>query len=965
MTRPRWIYDPRQSLSESCDSVATLGGKGAVLRMFAAAGLPTPPCFTIATDACREYLARNRRWPDGLWEQLVEAVSELERIAGRSFGQSSPHAPREDQPAQLIASPTPGPQSSSALREVSPRPLLLAVRSGASVSMPGMLLTLLNCGLTLELAESLDDARTWAAYAQFVRDFSAAKGGDLSSPDAVVSGKTRSDCLRLLQRYEIVCGQPFPQDPWELLRQCVSAVFDSWCSQRAVAYRRLNQLEDASGTAVTVQAMLATEAAGVLFSHDPRQPDGDVFVIEAVRGWGDPLVSGRAEPQRYEVPRRGTAFPGCRDGLERPSHVSDSSDAAVPPERERILDASQLRELCALAMRVESLLGGPADVEWGYAAGQAWLFQARRMDQPQIAGQRASVRNEERVRLQSSAREHGTRLWVRHNLGETLAAPTPLTWDLVRRWMSGRGGYGRLYRSFGYAPSRRVCEHGFLELVAGRIYADPDRLAEMFCAGLPLGYDLTALRADPRLLQRGPHALVPERADGWLLFRLPALLWTIWRASQRVRREAVHVVERFEQQVLPRYRIYVQQQRQVNLASLPDSELTALLEQRCKQILDEFAAELLRPAFYAALAMQALETRLVRLLGPQEGSRCARDLVLGLEQPPAAAWQAELYGVAQGRVNVEQFLERFGHRGPDEMELSAPRWREIPDQLQMLTAWLCDAEAADPETLRQRASEERQRVWQSLEQRLADHGASSFLAAVQREARQAQQLLPYRESARHAFLLGYELIRQAVQEIGRRLELGEDVFFLRYGELRQFPEALLGAGLPPRPDAALPTPPERPTEGLHDELRTRRRRWQLLQRLSVPETVDPAHLEVIGAEPRPQAVAGATLQASAVSAGTARGPVCVWSAGRPAYDISAGSVLVCAALDTALTPLLLRAAAVVVERGGLLSHGAIVARQFGIPAVVLPDASQLLREGQVVTVDGDRGCLVCDGDAAP
>ena len=78
-----------------------------------------------------------------------------------------------------------------------------------------------------------------------------------------------------------------------------------------------------------------------------------------------------------------------------------------------------------------------------------------------------------------------------------------------------------------------------------------------------------------------------------------------------------------------------------------------------------------------------------------------------------------------------------------------------------------------------------------------------------------------------------------------------------------------------------------------------------------------------------------------------------------------GFVLVCASLDTGLTPLLLRAAAVVVERGGLLSHGAIVARQLGIPALVLADASQLLRDGQMVVVDGDRGCLLCEGDAGP
>ncbi len=890
--------------------MATLGGKGAALRMFCAAGLPTPPCFTIATGACRKYLALGRRWPDGLWEPVVEGVGELERTVGRLFSDTS-------------------------------RPLLLAVRSGAPVSMPGMLLTLLNCGLTRQLAEFLDDAKLWTAYAQFVGDFAAATGVALSAGvDEVERYDARHDCLRLLEQYERICGRPFPQDPWEVLRQCISAVFDSWSSERAATFRRLNQLDDDSGTAVTVQAMLATEAAGVLFSHDPRQPGGDAFVIEAVPGLGDQLVSGRAEPQRYEVDRRGMAFPGRRDASKSPASADQLSVEATTSPGEPILNTSQLRELCALAVQVESLLGGSADVEWGYAAGQIWLFQARRMAQPEPGQRLADVRAEELERLQSSARKHGTRLWVRHNLGETLPAPTPLTWDLVRRWMSGRGGYGRLYRSFGYAPSRRVCEHGFLELVAARIYADPDRLAEIFCAGFPLGYDLSALQADPQLLERGPAALAPERADAWLLFRLPALLWTMWRGARQVRRESARAVERFEQQTLPPYLSYVRQQRRMDLTSLSDSALTALLEERCARVLDEFAAESLRPAFFAALALHALESRLVRLMGAEEGGRFARDLVLGLAEPPAAACEAALYRLAQGQVSVEQFLEQFGHRGPGEMELAAPRWREIPDQLERLTTWLRDTKATDPETLRQRAAAERERAWRSLPDRLADHGASSFAPVVEREARRAQQLLPYRESARHAFLLGYELIRQAVREIGRRRELGEDVFFLRYDELFA---------------------PQSRREVIHQ----RRQRWQLLQRLAVPEAVDPAHLEVIGAAPPQPAAVGVRMEAMAISAGTARGPVRIWTAAKPLHDMPTGSVLVCASLDTGLTPLLLRAAAVVVERGGLLSHGAIVARQLGIPAVVLAGAGQLLRNGQIVVVDGDLGCLVCEEEPAP
>jgi pyruvate,water dikinase len=148
-------------------------------------------------------------------------------------------------------------------------------------------------------------------------------------------------------------------------------------------------------------------------------------------------------------------------------------------------------------------------------------------------------------------------------------------------------------------------------------------------------------------------------------------------------------------------------------------------------------------------------------------------------------------------------------------------------------------------------------------------------------------------------------------------------------------------------------------------IRQRQQQWQLLQRLALPDALDPKHLERIGAPQAPRLASGSGMSGTPVSAGKARGPAWIWQEARPIPDVPQGFVLVCATLDTGLTPLLFRAAAVVVERGGLLSHGAIVARQLGIPALVLADASRLLRDGQTLFVDGDRGQIFCEGDAEP
>ena len=173
--------------------------------------------------------------------------------------------------------------------------------------MPGMLLTLLHCGLTWDLAQTLNDAAVWQAYAGLIRELARSQGVILPPANDEQDGADGSDakatCARLLQEYDLRLRVPFPQDPSELLRNCVAAVFDSWRTPPAMAYRRLHRIDDSLATAVTVQAMIATEVAGVLFSRDPQQRHLDTILVEAVRGTGDQLVAGRVVPERFVVPR--------------------------------------------------------------------------------------------------------------------------------------------------------------------------------------------------------------------------------------------------------------------------------------------------------------------------------------------------------------------------------------------------------------------------------------------------------------------------------------------------------------------------------------------------------------------------------------------------------------------------------------------------------------------------------------
>ena len=362
-------------------------------------------------------------------------------------------------------------------------------------------------------------------------------------------------------------------------------------------------------------------------------------------------------------------------------------------------------------------------------------------------------------------------------------------------------------------------------------------------------------------------------------------------------------------------------------------------------MLDEFGAEFLRPGLFAGLAVTALETRLVSLLGPEDGSRCVRTLVSGLETDADAAPEAWFHRLAQGQIGLSEFLEGCGHRGPNEFELAAGRWREIPDQAVRWANWLRESAAADPAELRARAAHDRIRAMRLLPETLRAAGAGSFAGRVVEEAEAAQRLLPYRERARHYWLMGYGLIRDAVQEIARRSGLDDGIFFLKLEEIRQFPSA---------------------GDAWREVIGDRRQQWQWQQRLTAPDVIESTNLDAIGnADFSTPAAVGTRLEAISLSPGVAQGPVWILNTGRPATAVRNGFVLVCSTLDPGLVPLMLAACAVVVERSGMLSHGAIVARQIGLPVVVVSQATRLLHDGQVVVVDAGRGCVLCPAEGKP
>ncbi|NLW51710.1 MAG: hypothetical protein GXY85_12850 [Candidatus Brocadiaceae bacterium] len=905
-TQDRMIYFFGRGEAEGDPSRKDLlGGKGASLAAMSAAGLPVPPGFTISVACCRHFHQNERRWPEGLEEGVRQYLERLQDTVGRPFGAGA-------------------------------RPLLVSVRSGAAQSMPGMMDTILNCGLHRGLADQVPDAdRFWQVYAGFVRQF-AATVADIPPDDFAAAGDTddrrRAEAWTAL--YEERTGRAFPRTPWDALRECIEAVFDSWHNEQAIVYRRAHGLEHLEGTAVTVQSMFDSRVSGIAFTANPVRPDAGEMVIESSYGLGESIVSGDVEPDRFvldagtfeikqrSVGRKQSAMLGLSFQGEDPCARADGASLTDP----------QLAELAAIARRVEDYFGHPVDLEWGIDEGGFALLQARPVRGLDVARDVERGRLEEIERLRASL-DGGHRVWIVHNLSETLSAPRPLTWDIVRGFMRGDGGYGRMYQDLGYRLSRRVREEGFLELICGRIYTDPERAAEQFWAGLPVRYDPDDLLKDPSLVESAPTQFDAARADQKFLLRLPGTLWGMFRSRSLTARARRNAVRHFEDAALPPYLDYVEEKRRQDLSFLDADGLVRELHDRIARVMDEFGDESLKPGYFGGIARAELQQRLEQLLGPVEGQRMANVLTSGLDGNVTVEQNALQWQVAAGEADAARFLDLYGHRAVGEMELANPRYREAPPPFET-------APGESPEERHRRAAAARKEAMADLPRLLKECGGSCFREEVESLAREAQELLPYREIGKHYLMMGYELIRSVCVALGERFRIGGGVFFLHLDELARF---------------------EAERDELVRAIEARKRRWQSQQKLDLPDAIDSAALDSLGL---PRHLEGATeLEAVPLSAGVVDGTVAIVRHPSEAGELPADCILVCPSTDPAWTALFTRIRGLVVERGGVLSHGAITARDFGIPAVACPDATAIIADGARVRVDGDRGRVTLIGGA--
>lgn len=878
-TASNWIYFVGDPLPGSlADTRQKIGSKALSLARLSEAGFDTPPAFTICSDVYRNFLARGSELPNEVWDAVHAAMARLESVTGRQFA-------------------------------TGPQPLTVAVRSGAAESMPGILATVLHCGLSERVAEAIGE-QALQAFAEFLDCYAPLCLGSVVSThvaNEVATLPPAVRCQRWLTTWkESPCG-PLPDDPEAIFRATVAAVFKSWNSAEARHYRGLHGFDPSNVPSVTVQEMFVADIAGVVFSRNPSQPEASELIVEAIAGSGRDLVGGKATPMRWTVDRHSLTTQCI--------NVGGAMTCAGFAER-------WLPRLCREVLAIEALFDEPVDVEFGCAHDRLVYFQARPLKKDSLAAKIELARNNERARLSDWA-VRGKRFWVRHNLAETLPSPTPLTWDLWRGFMTGRGGLGGIYRRLGYRPSRRVGKEGFVELVAGRIYADPQRLTEMLCAGYPFTFDRDALRHDPAVLSEAPSGLDLEQLDPWFLLRWPWVMLTFARATLCRRRLSKSAAERFDREVLPRVRSFVDTERRVELTRLSLQELVGVFHRRRHAIFDDLAVECFLPGMLGVAAWDLLCQRLGRVVERPECRTLCDEILAVIGTSIPVEQQAFLARLDCGELSVDAFLHDFGHRGPGEMDLSSPRWRETPEAL---VAWSAQRTRTSMPAAAMGQLRPLDQARDVLRGAVGDRAAK-----LDTILRQAVELLPYREIGKHEFLRTYDLLRDVLREMAHRTDLGEGIHFLKLTEFDDLPF----------------------DRDLRSTVATRREHHLACMRLYVPAVLELDDLQVFG---RPaHCDTGRSIAAMPLSRGVAAGRVLLFSDGRRPTEAVSERVVVAQTIEPAWMPLMADVAALIVEQGGVLSHVALLARQLAIPMVVVEGITSQLMDGEMIVVDADRG----------
>ncbi|MET0387998.1 MAG: PEP/pyruvate-binding domain-containing protein [Polyangiales bacterium] len=729
------------------------------------------------------------------------------------------------------------------------------------------------------------------------------------------------------------------------VRECWASVF----SPSVYAYLHALGAESAGSLGLVIQALVPADVAGVLFTANPLTSNATEMVINAAYGLGHLVVDGRVSPDTYYIDKasgflrdrvvgekrwRGT--PAAQGGVEdRPVTELLASRQA--------LDEHALARLTDLGRRIERHFGDARDVEWALLGDALYVLQAR----PIVQRATAPVRRRRPRQERSLTADPGV-VWSNVNVGEALpGVATPLTWSVLAGFSDL--GFRRAFAALGCTVPKRANLVGNFR---GRIYLNLSELAQIAAqvpglrpaAVLPLGGGSEIERLERGALRASPIAF---------LSRLPLTAARFAHENLGLRGR----IERFE----PGFRAECQRVRSLDLRILSSPALDETLSD-AEQLLNE-AGGLLLTAYGGLLAALVPLSATLRAFRGAGAAKLQRDLLSSLEDVESAHPARELLHIAelvvaepgvrdaimsgsrqlraehllagQAREAIVAFQKRFGHRGIREAELSEPRWREDPtlifDTIRLHVRALPDQMPS--------AIERGKAVRAEGERALRELGLPSR-AAVLALLRVVRNAMRQREHLRDHVVQVLDLLRLLSVDASRRMlirepEVGPDAaFFLTLPELHAF---------------------------LRGELRTVRPLVQMRRAGYERDRTLPDPPDTFVDYPPPAVALSSSrdvLEGLPASSGQVQGRARVLTSTREISGLEPGEILIVPAADVGWSPLFLAAGGLATDLGGPLSHACVVAREYGIPAVVnLREATRTVKTGDKVLLDGDAGRL--------
>jgi len=774
-------------------------------------------------------------------------------------------------------------------------------------------------------------------------------------------------------QYDSYLGVIDIEDLLAKVKKCWASLWND----RAIVYREQRNIDHLQANmAVIVQSMIACNQSGVMFTRNPLSNLKNEVIINASWGLGDAVVSEEVNGDEYKVNRTTNKINIEIIGTKEIESVLQQQGikrikVSANRREQQCLSEGQIRKLVSIGLKIEELFKSPQDIEWGIADHEICIFQSR--------GITSLKKNEEVVNsiikeLEIKNYRKDT-VWSNTLLAEILTSPKPLTWEIIKLGLSKQGSFGVYERDLGLGT---VASEGLLELIAGKPYYNISKLCDTFSFyGFPIKlFEYEKVKKDPSIANNfQPQIDYGKWGGNLLLFilkflvLLPYSLYRVGLVLVKLNTLVKNCHSEFETKTLPDYLQYITAIKNMDLLEISENDLLEEINRliqnwACVTLQDHIFSEICLGVTSGLLEAIVGEKQVIVLLSGIEGNKLLEtnfklwDLA-GQASPQVAnifkgneAGQIieKLKSFENGREyleSVQRFLEEYGHRTSDEFELAIPRWYEDPGAVFVLIRHYLQSKKANP--IEHFKTQKEIRI--NLEEKIAGEFSRGiyklfpFIKALFLSTLKYSQIYSsMRETTKFYHLMEYAQLRRFLVELGSRftkrkntlLKDVNDIFYLLPAELSMIVKNELSH------------------MQVEKIISNRKKEYKTNLSVQLPSVIFYDDLRAI--EQLRELISSDVLEGTPVSGGRVRGRVRIILNPDELEKFREGEILVAPRTDAGWIPFFFTAAAFVMDTGNVLSHGAIVAREYGLPAVVnVKDASKILKDGQEIIVDGDEG----------